>query len=77
MSWVLWLVGLAVVAGFALVALGAFGGLADEDDFNAEGWRDLPGRRIPLALFGYRRDVVDRLLDQLQAAAAKSDDRDR
>lgn len=60
MAWVLWLVGVAVIIGTALAAMGAFGELPAEDELGGGDGR-LPGR-IPLALFGYRRDVVDRML---------------
>lgn len=60
MAWVLWLVGVAVIVGTLLAALGGFGELPTEDELG--GTTENPPGRIPLALFGYRRDVVDRLL---------------
>jgi len=66
MIWVFWVIGLAVIAVTALAATGALGSLSDEDEtagppvFSAA---ELRSRHIPLSLFGYRKDVVDRLLD--------------
>jgi len=69
MEWVLWIVGIGLIAVFALAATGALGELRAEDDFDPQLPRvnaalDPSQRRIPLALFGYRRDVVDTLLDE-------------
>ena len=66
MTWVLWLLAIGVVIVTVLAALGAFGEMPEDDELagaNAD--------HIPLALFGYRRDVVDRLL-----AEAKSETKD-
>lgn len=71
MAWVLWLVGLAVLVTFGLAAIGALGSLDDEDDFAAAGSHNAEDRTLPLALFGYRRDVVDRLLAELSSPAAQ------
>lgn len=60
MAWVLWLVGVAVIIGTGLAAMGGFGDLPVEDELGGSQGRT--PSRIPLALFGYRRDVVDRLL---------------
>lgn len=63
MSWILWLLGIVVIAIFALVAVGAFGQVADEevldDDLSYK-----PGVKLPLSLLGYRKDVVDKLLEK-------------
>lgn len=56
---VLWIVGLAVITLTALAAIGGLGNLEDEDELGAGARRD---GFIPRALFGYRADVVDRLL---------------
>ena len=52
-----------MIAVFALVAIGAFGQIADEEilDENVE-YR--PGMKLPLSVLGYRKDVVDRLLER-------------
>lgn len=59
MQTVLWIVAIAVIAGTALAALGGFSTLEDDDEFAS---RENANKKIPLALFGYRKDVVDRLL---------------
>ncbi|MEN9922566.1 MAG: hypothetical protein RIS09_80 [Actinomycetota bacterium] len=63
MSWILWLLGVVVIAVFSLVAIGAFGQIADEEilDENVE---YKPGMKLPLSVLGYRKDVVDRLLER-------------
>jgi hypothetical protein len=70
MEWILWFGGLILVAVIALSATGAFGSLDDEQDFipnQADPTSDPTLRKIPLALFGYKREVVDSLLDELAA----------
>ena len=56
---VLWIVGLVVIALTALAAMGGLGTLQDEDELGDGARKD---GFIPRALFGYRPDVVDRLL---------------
>ena len=68
MTWLFVLLGVAVVAIGLLAAVGALGEL-DSDD-------DLAGAHpdhIPTALFGYRKDVVDRLLAEARNESAKGD----
>ena len=62
MTWLFILLGVAVLAIGLLAAVGALGELAPEDDL-AGANED----HIPTALFGYRKDVVDRLLEQARA----------
>lgn len=68
MAWILWVLGLAMIAVFALAAMGALGSLNVDDDFAdphmGHDIADIKETRIPIALFGYRRDVVDRMLDE-------------
>lgn len=66
MTWVLWLVGVAVIIGTAIAAMGGFGELPADDELGGSAGRT--PSRIPLALFGYRRDVVDRLLADRDSA---------
>ena len=54
----LWIVALLVIAVTALAAMGGLGELPDEDELGTE-----KSSVIPTSLFGYRKDVVDRLLD--------------
>ncbi|MEY4347747.1 MAG: hypothetical protein RIS43_166 [Actinomycetota bacterium] len=54
----LWILALLVIAATALAAMGGLGELHDEDELGTE-----KSSVIPTALFGYRKDVVDRLLD--------------
>lgn len=63
MSWMLWVLGVAVIAVFALVAIGAFGQVADEEILD-ESVEYKPGMKLPLSVLGYRKDVVDRLLER-------------
>lgn len=58
---VLWIVALVVIGLTALAAIGGLGTLEDEDELGAGARKD---GFIPRALFGYRTDVVDRLLDE-------------
>lgn len=77
MSWILWLVGLAVIAFTALAAMGVFGEMERENELlpqiplDAEKVADIA---IPLSFIGYRKDVVDQLLEDLtqQIAELKS-----
>ena len=62
-DWILWIVAIGVIATGLIAAIGGFSQLEDEDDF-AGASED----HIPLQLFGYRRDVVDRLLAERQVA---------
>ena len=68
MAWMLWILGLAVIAVFTLAAMGALGSLDVEDDFAqphmGHDIADIKETKIPIALFGYRRDVVDRMLEE-------------
>jgi hypothetical protein len=74
MSWVLWLLGVVVIAIFALVAVGAFGQISDEEVFNSD-VEYRPGMKLPLSLLGYRKDVVDALLEkQFQESLHKKHD---
>lgn len=59
MAWLLWLTVIVLIAVGLIAAIGGFGSLEAEDDLAGAGEES-----IPLALFGYRRDVVDRLLDK-------------
>ena len=71
MAWVLWILGIALIVVFALAALGALGSLDTEDDFAqphmGHDIADIKATKIPIALFGYRRDIVDRMLDEALA----------
>lgn len=60
-TWLFIIVAVLVLGLGLLAALGALGELEPEDDLAGAG-----PDRIPLALFGYRRDVVDRLLRDLR-----------
>jgi len=77
MGWILWILGLAVIAIFALVAMGALGSLENEDDFAephmGHDIADIKETKIPIALFGYRRDVVDRMLEEALSAHTHDD----
>jgi|GEM_PF-5020261 len=74
MSWILWVLGVAVVAIFALVAVGAFGQISDEEVFDSD-LEYKPGMKIPLSLLGYRKDVIDALLEkQFQESLHKKHD---
>lgn len=66
MTWLFIALGVAVVALGLLAAVGALGELAPEDDL-AGAAED----QIPTALFGYRKDVVDRLLAEARAERAR------
>jgi hypothetical protein len=69
MAWILWLVGLVVIALTALAATGTFGSMADENELIPQQPVDptrLSEVTIPLSFIGYRRDVVDSLLEDLQ-----------
>jgi hypothetical protein len=55
----LWILALIVIAATALAAMGGLGELPDEDELGAD-----KSSVIPTALFGYRKDVVDRLLSE-------------
>lgn len=72
MAWILWLLGLAMIAVFALAAMGALGSLDVDDDFAdphmGHDIADIKETKIPIALFGYRRDVVDRMLEEALSA---------
>ena len=65
MLWVFILVGLAVIGVFALAATGALGQLEETDEFENQN-PHLKGERIPLALFGYRKSRVDRVISDLE-----------
>ena len=62
MSWILWVVGVLVIAVFAFAAVGAFGQVEHEEMLDAD-VRYKPGMKLPLSVLGYRKDVVDRLLE--------------
>lgn len=62
MSWILWVVGILVIAVFAFAAVGAFGQVEQEEVLD-ENLQYKPGMKLPLSVLGYRRDVVDRLLE--------------
>ena len=62
MTWLFILLGVAVVAIGLLAAVGALGELTADDDL-AGAHED----HIPTELFGYRKDVVDRLLEQARS----------
>jgi hypothetical protein len=69
MAWILWLVGLTIIALTALAATGTFGSMADENELIPQQPVDptqLSELSIPLSILGYRRDVVDSLLEDLQ-----------
>ena len=78
MAWILWLLGLAMIAVFALAAMGALGTLDVEDDFSdphmGHDIADIKETKIPIALFGYRRDVVDRMLEEALSAHSHESD---
>ena len=61
--WLYIVVALVVIGVGLLAAVGGFSGLDEDDELAGAG-----PHRIPLQLFGYRRDVVDRLLEQLPVA---------
>ena len=74
MAWILWLVGLVVIAVTALAATGTFGSMADENELLPQQPVDptqLSELSIPLSFIGYRRDVVDNLLEDLQNQIAQ------
>lgn len=62
MSWILWVVGVLVIGVFAFAAVGAFGHVEPEDVLDAD-VQYKPGMKLPLSVLGYRKDVVDRLLE--------------
>lgn len=67
MSYVLLILfSLAVVGIFVVVAAGGLGKQELEDDWQNEDLTDLSQANLPLALFGYRRSSVDKLLEQIQ-----------
>ena len=57
---------LIVVGVFLLVAAGGLGNQELEDDWQQQDLADLNQVNLPLALFGYRRSTVDKLLEQIQ-----------
>jgi len=63
--WVIFLVGLAVIAIFALAATGALGELKSDDSLDTQAPYE-SGQRIPLSLFGYQKTRVDRIISDLQ-----------
>lgn len=77
MGWILWILGLGLIAVFTLVAMGALGSLEAEDDFAephmGHDIADIKETKIPIALFGYRRDVVDRMLGEALSAHTHED----
>jgi hypothetical protein len=74
MSWILWLLGVVIIAIFALVAVGASGQISDEEVLDSD-VEFRPGMKLPLSLLGYRKDVVDALLEkQFQEALHKKHD---
>lgn len=77
MGWILWILGLGLIAVFTLVAMGALGSLEAEDDFAephmGHDIADIKETKIPIALFGYRRDVVDRMLEEALSAHTHED----
>jgi hypothetical protein len=74
MSWILWLLGVVIIAIFALVAVGAFGQISDEEVLDSD-VEFRPGMKLPLSLLGYRKDVVDALLEkQFQESLHKKHD---
>lgn len=77
MGWILWILGLGLIAVFTLVAMGAMGSLEAEDDFAephmGHDIADIKETKIPIALFGYRRDVVDRMLEEALSAHTHED----
>lgn len=62
MSWILWVVGILVIAVFAFAAVGAFGQVVQEEVLD-ENLQYKPGMKLPRSVLGYRKDVVDRLLE--------------
>lgn len=62
--WFLVFAGVGVIALGGLAAMGALGSISEEDELASSA-------RIPTALFGYRRDVVDRMLAELREAAGR------
>ena len=74
MAWILWLVGLVVIALTALAATGTFGSMSEENELIPQHPVDpnkLAEIAIPLSFIGYRRDVVDSLLEDLQNQIAQ------
>ena len=67
-----------MIAVFALAAMGALGNLDVEDDFAdphmGHDIADIKETKIPIALFGYRRDVVDRMLEEAFSAHSHESD---
>lgn len=63
---ILILFSLAVIGLFLLVAAGGLGKQELEDDWQQQELTDLNQVNLPLALFGYRRSTVDKLLEQIQ-----------
>ena len=77
MSWILWLIGLAVIAFTALAAMGVFGEMPEENELLSQVPLDatkVADMSIPLSFIGYRKDVVDNILEDLtqQIADLKS-----
>ncbi|MEY2634784.1 MAG: hypothetical protein RIS75_724 [Actinomycetota bacterium] len=77
MSWILWLLGLAVIAFTALAATGAFGEMESENELISQVPLDpekVADIAIPLSFIGYRKDVVDHIIEDLtqQVAQLKS-----
>jgi hypothetical protein len=66
MYWVIFLVGLAVIAIFALAATGALGELKSDDSLDTQAPYE-SGQRIPQSLFGYQQSRVDRIIADLQS----------
>jgi len=62
MSWILWVVGVVVIGVFAFAAVGAFGQVEQEEVLDSD-VQYKPGMKLPLSVLGYRKDVVDRLLE--------------
>ena len=65
MFWVIFLVGLAVIAIFALAATGALGELKSDDSLDTASPYE-SGQRIPQTLFGYQKSRVDRIIADFQ-----------
>lgn len=65
--WVLFILAIAVITVFLLVAIGGFGKIEIEDDWENPNLADLNQVNLPISLFGYRRATVDKLLERLQA----------
>lgn len=63
---ILILFSLILVGVFLLVAAGGLGNQELEDDWQQQDLADLNQVNLPLALFGYRRSTVDKLLEQIQ-----------